>query len=57
MLMTNIPDGISSNIKVNNVTLDTVESFTYLGAVVTNKGYHPEILDRIAKTPTRFMVR
>jgi len=55
--MTNIPDGISSNIKVNNVTLDTVESFTYLGAVVTNKGYHPEILDRIAKTPTRFMVR
>jgi len=43
-LMTNSLGDINSNIKVNNVTLDTVDSFTYLEAVVKdpNQKCQPE---------------
>ena len=49
-LMTNNANGISSNIRVNGEKLETVESFKYLGAIVTDEGSMPEILSRIAKT-------
>ena len=49
-LLTNNPDGINTDIKVNGVKLETVKSFTYLGAVLSDKGSQPEILARIAKT-------
>lgn len=48
--MTNTPKGICTDIKVNNVSLEIVDRFTYLGAVVTDKGSQPEVLTRIAKT-------
>ena len=50
-LMTNNTSGISTEIKV------TVTSFKYLGSVITDEGFKPEILSRIAQTTaalTRF---
>ena len=47
-LMTNNINGISSTIKVSVEKLETVQSFKYLGAIVTNEGSRPEILSRIA---------
>ena len=41
-LMTNNTNGISSNIRVNSEKLETVQSFKYLGAMVTDKGSMPE---------------
>ena len=49
-LMTNNTNGISSNIRVNGEKLETVQSFKYLGAIVTDEGSMPEICSRIAKT-------
>ena len=49
-LMTNNPNGISSNIRVNGEKLETVQSFKYLGAIVTDEGSMPEIRSRIAQT-------
>ena len=49
-LMTNNTNGISSNIRVNGKKLKTVQSFTYLGAIVTDEGSLPEIRSRIAQT-------
>ena len=37
-LMTNKTNGISSNIRVNGEKLETVQSFKYLGAIVTDEG-------------------
>ena len=48
-LMTNNINGISSTIKVSGEKLETVQSFKYLGAIVTNEGSRPEILSRIAQ--------
>ena len=48
-LMTNNINGISSTIKVSGEKLETVQSFKYLGAIVTDEGSRPEILSRIAK--------
>ena len=48
-LMTNNITGISSTIKVSGEKLETVQSFEYLGAIVTNEGSRPEILSRIAQ--------
>ena len=47
-LMTN-NNGISSTIKVSGQKLETVLSFKYLGAVVTDEGSRPGILSRIAQ--------
>ena len=49
-LMTNNTNGISSNIRVNGEKLETVHSFKYLGAIVTDEGSMSEIRSRIAKT-------
>ena len=49
-LMTNNTSGISTEIKVNGQKLETVTSFKYLGSVITDEGFKPEIPSRIART-------
>ena len=49
-LMTNITNGINTEIKINGQKLETVTSFKYLGSVITYEGSKPEILFRIAQT-------
>ena len=49
-LMTNNANGISIDIKIKGKKLDEVDSFKYLGAVVTDQGSKPEVLSRIAQT-------
>ena len=48
-LMTNSANGIQREIKVKGQKLGTVTSFKYLGAVVSDDGFKPEILLRIAQ--------
>ena len=49
-LMTNNTSGINTDIKVNGQRLETVTSFKYPGSVITDEGFKPEILSRIAQT-------
>ena len=49
-LMTNNATGISIDIKINSEKLGEVDSFKFLGAVVTDQGFKPEVLSRIAQT-------
>ena len=49
-LMTNNSSGISTWIKGNGQKLETVTSFKYLGSVITDEGFRPEILTWIAHT-------
>ena len=49
-LITNNTGGINTEIKVNGQKLEIVTSFKYLGSVITDEGYKPEILSRIAQT-------
>ena len=49
-LMTNNTSGINTQIKMNGRKLETVTSFKYLGSVITDEGFKPEILSRIAQT-------
>ena len=49
-LMTINTNDISSNIRVNGEKLETVQSFKYLGTIVTEEGSMPEICSRIAQT-------
>ena len=49
-LMTNDTNSISSNIRVNGGKLETVESFKYLAAIVTDEGSVPGIRSRIVHT-------
>ncbi|XP_052268619.1 uncharacterized protein LOC127869998 [Dreissena polymorpha] len=49
-LMTNNTNGISNDIKVCGEKLETVNSFKFLGANITDAGSKPEILARIAQT-------
>ena len=49
-MMTNNANGISIDIRINGEKLDEVDSFKYLGAVVTDQGSKPEVLSRIAQT-------
>ena len=48
-LMTNNASGINTEIKVNEQKLETVTSFKHLGSVLTDEGFKPEILSRIAQ--------
>ena len=48
-LMINSANGIQREIKVKGQMLDTVTSFKYLGAVVSDDGSKPKILSRIAQ--------
>ena len=49
-LMTNNSNDISIDIKINAEKLEKVDSFKYLGAVVTDQGSKVEVLSRIAQT-------
>ena len=49
-LMTNNVNGTSTDIKINGEKVDEVDSFKYLGAVVTDQGSKSEVLSRIAQT-------
>ena len=48
-LMTNNIKGISLDIRIGDQKLETVQSFKYLGSVVTDEGSKQEILSRIAQ--------
>ena len=50
ILMTNNTSGINKEIKINRQKLETVTSFMYLGSVVSDEGFKPEILSRIEQT-------
>ena len=49
-LMTNNTKGSSLDVKIGGQKLKTVQSFKYLGSVVTNEGSKQEIMSRIAQT-------
>ena len=49
-LMTNNTNGISTDITIDNKKLETVRSFKYPGAIVSDEGSKPELLSRIAQT-------
>ena len=49
-LMTNNTKRISLDIRVGGQKLETVQSFKYVGSVVTDEGSKQEILSRIAQT-------
>ena len=51
-LMTNNTSGINTVIKVNGQKLETVTNFKYLSSVITDEGFKPKILSRIAQTTT-----
>ena len=48
-LMTNNTNGISTDITIDNKKLETVCSFKYLGAIVSDEGSKPEVLSRISQ--------
>ena len=48
-LVTKNTSGINTEIKVNGQKLETVNSFKYLGSVITDEGSKPELLCRIAQ--------
>ena len=48
-LMTNNTNGISTVIAIDK-KLETVRSFKYLGAIVSDEGSKPEVLSRIVQT-------
>ena len=48
-LMTNSANDIRREIRMKGQTLDTVSSFKYLGAVVSDESLKPEIFSRTAQ--------
>ena len=53
-IMTNNPEGFNTNISVDGQVLETVGSFKYLGAIVSDEGSRKEILSRIAQATMVF---
>ena len=49
-LMTNNTKGISVDVRIGGQKLETVQSFKYLGSLVTDEGSKQEIMSRIAQT-------
>ena len=49
-LMTNNANDISTDITIDNKKLETVHSFKYLGAIVSDEGSNPEVFSRKAQT-------
>ena len=47
--MTNNPNGVSTDIIIDNKKLETVRSFKYLGTIVSDEGSKPEVLPRIVQ--------
>ena len=47
---TNNTNSISTDIAIDNKKLETVRSFKYLGAIISDEGSKPEVLSRIAQT-------
>ena len=46
--MTNNTNGISIDIRIEGENVDEVDSFKYLGAVLTDQlGFNPEVLSRL----------
>ena len=43
---------VITDITIDNKKLETVHSYTYLGAIVSDDGSKPEVLSRIAQTTT-----
>ena len=54
-LMTNNANGISIDIRINGEKLDEVDSFKYLGAVVTDQGYKPKALSSQTNAPPSYL--
>ena len=50
LLMKNNTNGISTDITIDNKKLETVRSFKYLGAIVSDERSKPEVLSRTAQT-------
>ena len=48
--MTNNTNGISTDITIDSKKVETVRSFKYLGAIVSDEGSKHEVLSRIAQT-------
>ena len=48
--MTNNTNSVSTDITIDNKKLETVRSFKYLGALVSDEGSKPEVLYRRAQT-------
>ena len=48
--MTNNAKGVSLDVRICGQKLETVQSFKYLGSVVTDEGSKQEIMSRIAQT-------
>ena len=48
-IMTNNPDGFQKSMTLNNVTVEVVNKFKYLGSIISDKGSKPEIIARIAQ--------
>ena len=48
--MTDNTSGINAEIKVNGQKLESVTSFKYLGSVINDESFKPDILSRIAQT-------
>ena len=48
--MTKNTNGISTDITIDNKKLETTRSFKYLGAIVSDEGFKPAVLSRIAQT-------
>ena len=49
-LMTNNTNGISTDITIDDKKFETVRSFKYLGAIVSDGGSKPEVLSKIFQT-------
>ena len=54
-VMTNNQNGFQREIKIKGQSLEEVENFKYLGAIISNEGSKPEILSRIAQTQQIFL--
>ena len=49
-MMANKTNSISTDITIDNKKLETVRSFKYLRAIVSDEGSKPKVLSRIART-------
>ena len=48
-IMTNKPSGFTTKININSNTIEPVDSFKYLGAILSDEGSKKEVISRIAQ--------